>query len=196
MIDPVHITDYNRSSLELEELLLFCIAVAASNALRTATQLDKFLKMLPRMKNGESHFTAIRRYGTDHDLPDTLRRFGIRFHTSKARGFMEAANADLDLHRCDVQDLEKINGIGMKTSRFFVLHTRKNAQVACLDVHILRWLKSYCGVQVPSQTPAKKKYLELEEIFLEAAKALRMQPADLDLKIWNRERELHNPSHK
>lgn len=91
---------------------------------------------------------------------------------------------NLDLTHCTVSDLETIHGIGPKTARFFILWTQPQAQCAALDVHILRWLRSR-GYEAPRQTPAsRKRYLELEQIFLEEASKRSLLPADLDRKIW------------
>jgi hypothetical protein len=84
----------------------------------------------------------------------------------------------------EVELLECIKGIGMKTARFFVMHSRPNQQLACLDTHILAWLKDK-GHDVPKTTPSGKKYLELETIFLAYCKRMSKLPADLDLEIWN-----------
>lgn len=91
---------------------------------------------------------------------------------------------DLDLSQCTVADLEAVHGIGPKTARFFVLWTQPGAQCAALDVHVLRWLRSL-GYDAPRQTPAsRKRYHELERIFLEEAVKRNVSPADLDRKIW------------
>lgn len=91
---------------------------------------------------------------------------------------------DLDLTCCSVSDLEAVHGIGPKTARFFVLWTQPTAQCAALDVHILRWLRSL-GYDAPRQTPAsRKRYHELEQIFLQEAVKRNITPANLDRKIW------------
>jgi len=43
MIDPINFTRYDLSDSDLEEVILFCCAVAGKNALTTAKALDKFL---------------------------------------------------------------------------------------------------------------------------------------------------------
>jgi thermostable 8-oxoguanine DNA glycosylase len=83
-----------------------------------------------------------------------------------------------------VELLQCVKGIGMKTARFFVMHTRAHQMYACLDTHILAWLGDK-GHDVPKSTPQGKKYLELEKIFLDYCIEMDMMPADLDLKIWN-----------
>ena len=87
------------------------------------------------------------------------------------------------LKTISVSELESVNGIGSKTARFFVLHSQKDARVACLDVHILKWLREQ-GYSAPKQTPTKKRYAILESIFLTEAWKREMNPADLDLMIW------------
>jgi len=72
----------------------------------------------------------------------------------------------------------------MKTSRCFILHSRKDSRYAGLDTHILKFLKGY-GFKVPKATPAKKKYLELEQQFLYIADSQNKSPAELDLEVWN-----------
>lgn len=117
-----------------------------------------------------------------------MRGFGFGCYNVKSQGLIMAANSGLDLKKCSVADLEGLYGVGMKTARFFVLHTRRNARVACLDTHVLKWLAYFSGYDVPHTTPSKTKYLLLEQVFLGVADALKISPADLDLKIWNKQR--------
>lgn len=187
MIDPTKITNFDRSIEELEELLLFCIAVAGKNATTTAKNLDYLLDFGRDFSNG-SPFEIIRCLSQKYDLAELIKSFGFGCYSTKSKGFIQISYSKLDLNLCTTEDLEKIHGIGMKTSRFFVLHTRKNANVACLDTHILQWLSKHSGVKVPKQTPTRNKYLELERMFLDVSKSLKIHPADLDLKIWNMSR--------
>ena len=188
MIDPKNITKYNQTTAELEEFILFWVCAAGKNAQSAAKGLDNFLS-LPN--KGSSPFEKVNRYSEKFIqsprslfyLGIDLKFCGIGCYNQKARTFLELANSNLDLHACSAQELETITGIGMKTSRCFILHSRRNAQYAGLDVHILRYLGNL-GYTVPKQTPAKKKYLELEKVFLEIAKQKGLSPADLDLKIW------------
>ncbi len=186
MIDPVHITNYQRTSSELEELVLFCIAVAGKNATTTSANLERLLEYGRSYVNG-TPFEIIRYLSNNEDLELTMKVFGFGCFKVKSKGFIQIVNSGFDLKTCTIKELESIHGIGMKTARFFVLHTRKNARVACLDTHILKWLSSK-GHDAPKQTPAKKKYLELENIFLGICDDMNVIPADLDLNIWNTQR--------
>jgi thermostable 8-oxoguanine DNA glycosylase len=187
MVDPIHITKFDRTDLELQELLLFCIAVAGKNAITTARLLDKFL-IYAEAFGGSSHFQSICKMDEIEEVGLVMKEHGFGCYRVKSRGFVYVAKSGLNLRTCSVADLEKIPGVGLKTSRFFILHTRPNALVACLDTHVLKWLSYYTGYNVPRQTPPKKQYLELEQLFLEIARVMKTSPADLDLKIWNRQR--------
>ena len=99
---------------------------------------------------------------------------------SAFRGILEFKG---NLKNVSVEELESIKGIGSKTARFFVLHSRPKVRHAVLDTHILKWMGSL-GVNVPKATPPKKKYKELEEKFLALADERKMSVADLDLHIW------------
>jgi thermostable 8-oxoguanine DNA glycosylase len=187
MIDPVKVTDYNRTTDQLEELLLFCIAVAGKNATRTAINLEKLLQYAYDFSDG-SPFERTLALMRKEDLPTLMKSFGFGCYNIKAKGFFEAAVSKLNLKTCSVEKLEALYGVGPKTARYFILHTRENARVACLDTHVLKWLSYYTGYKVPKSTPSKKKYLELEQIFLKIADVMNISPADLDLKIWNKQR--------
>ncbi len=187
MIDPVHITDFKRTKEELEELLLFCIAVAGKNATRTAISLENLLGHGRHYCDG-TPFEIVRAIEERDGLADLMKQMGMGCYNLKSKGFLEAATSGLDLKTCSVESLEGLYGVGMKTARFFLLHTRKNARVACLDTHILKWFDYYTGHVAPRHTPSRKKYLELEKAFLQIADAMKIAPADLDLKIWNKQR--------
>lgn len=129
-------------------------------------------------------FQIVKAIEKQDGLSKTMKAFGFGCYNIKSKGFLQAADGGLDLKTCTVESLEQIHGVGMKTARFFVLHTRRNAKVACLDTHVLKWLSYYSGHTVPKQTPTRKRYLELERAFLAISEAMKIAPADLDLKIW------------
>ena len=184
MINPEKVTNYNQSDKELEEFILFWVCAAGKNGRTAARCLDKFLTR----QNATSPFSAVLKPETLDKLPEVLKECGIGGYKSKARTFFELAIASLigklNLRTCTASDLEAIHGIGRKTSRCFLLHSRKNAQAAGLDTHMLKHLKRL-GHDVPKSTPTGKKYLTLEKIVLSLAKDAGMTPAEFDLHIWN-----------
>lgn len=188
MIDPSNITNYNLSGSELEEHLLFWICAAGKNGTTAARCLDKFLKSFRGL---DTPFNTVFRVHSLYGLPETLKSFGIGCYNHKARSFYEVSVAglrgELDLKTCTTDDLEKIYGIGMKTSRCFILHSRKDARVAGLDTHILKHLRA-CGVKdVPKTTPSsKKEYKRLENEFLKMVEDSGKSVAEYDLMVWNK----------
>lgn len=197
VIDPTKVTNFNRTPEELEEFLLFCIVAAGKNSYVQSKKLEDFLANW--RQNGFTPFSWIRYLDsiTNESISNVLRkvkmgqyqRISIAFRGVATFFKYQSKHPDYHpLREIPLQTLECIKGIGMKTSRFFVMHTRKAQNYACLDTHILKWLESK-GHEVPKTTPNGVKYLELEKIFLAYANDMGMMPADLDLKIWNEAHE-------
>lgn len=204
-VDPFNITKYERTEAELEEFLLFCVAVCGHQASSTSKALDKFLSyklehdspfnhvrrildrpMEPFNGEGPAEY-GIRIFNNWRKIKRALGEAGIGCKTKVGRSFWELVYSGLNLRTCTVEDLEKIYGIGMKTSRFFIMHSRKDINnVAVLDVHVLRWLAGL-GYKVPRSTPASKsQYLKLEKIFLTHAHQSGKSVAEFDLEIWKK----------
>lgn len=190
MVDPVHFTNFNHTLVELEEKVLFSILVAGKTALTTAKCLEKFLASLHwklGIYNQFRPFHCVRQFEVA-ELAEQLHASGIGCQNSKGKSIHQLAHSGLDLRTCTVEQLEKIHGIGPKTARMFVMHTRPNQQYAALDTHILKYLRD-CGYDVPSLTPRGKRYRELEIIFLELARRAGKTAADFDLELWNMYRQ-------
>lgn len=187
MIDPTNITNYNLTDEELEEHILFWVCAAGKNGKVAASSLEILLTMITY--NNMSPFEAIRESLRIDAVPFAvmMHTAGIGCHSHKSRTFKELAYSKLNLRTCTSDDLEKIYGIGKKTSRCFILHSRKDAQCAGLDTHMLKHLKEVGVENVPKQTPSsKKQYERLEKEVLKLAKAAGMSPANYDLMIWNK----------
>lgn len=183
MIDPVNITKFDNKKEELEEVLLFWVLAAGKNAITASKSLDKFLNYIYKIyKIKNKPFDCIKKIKKD-DLPLIMKNHGIGCYNNKSKTFWQLANSNLDLKTCTAEDLEKIYGIGMKTSRCFIIHSRKDAEYAGLDVHLLHFLRDK-GYNVPTQTPTKKSYLEIEKIFLEIVRKSGISVAEYDLNIW------------
>jgi thermostable 8-oxoguanine DNA glycosylase len=100
------------------------------------------------------------------------------------RALRDLAESGIDLKTCTVEDLEAIHGIGPKTSRFIIMHSRPKQRLATLDTHILRWMRDQ-GIDTPKATPQSRKlYQKLEQKFLTLCDKCGMIPSQLDLKIW------------
>lgn len=182
MITPATITNYDRTEEELEEFLMFAILVAGKSAEQQAKKLDEFLKrcMYPQIGKPFAHIEYLTK---NNWLEIHMKEFKLGQYQRIGKAFREILKFKGKLKTVTIQELESIPGIGSKTARFFVLHSRPDARVAVLDTHILRWLRDQ-GYDAPKATPPKKKYGLLEQIFLTEAWKREMTPADLDLTIW------------
>lgn len=100
------------------------------------------------------------------------------------RGFEEHGLSDRELR--DV--LMRIPGIGPKTSAWAVRNWRGSDEVAIIDIHIYR-AGLILGIFEPHMTP-ERSYIELEERFLEFARAAGLKASILDSVMWLTMREL------
>lgn len=183
MIDPSKITKFDCTEKELQELILFWICAAGKKATTVAKGLDLLLKEGKKLFNSDVPFEIIRNFGSS--LPYKLKEHGIGCYNNKSKSMLQIAHSELDLKKCSADDLENIYGIGMKTSRCFLMHSRKNCNYAGLDTHVLKYMRE-SGIDVPKSTPTnKKKYIELERKFLEIAEKTGKSVAEFDLEIWN-----------
>jgi endonuclease III len=189
MIDPSNITNYHLDKYQLQEMLIFWVLVAGKTAKTTVKYLQLLLdKLHIQYEMNEFHpFDVIRMYDEDNPgggLEKLLKDSGFGCQKTKAKGLRQLIRSGMNLRTCSVEDLEKIYGIGPKTARCFVMHTRENARHAGIDTHLLKWLKSL-GIKVPKSTPTGRTYAHLECVFLVLADRLSMTPAALDLAVWN-----------
>ena len=175
MNTPLEVTNFNRTKEELEKFWLFCIFVAGKNS---TIQLKKLNEFLP---SNAAPFDYIR--ANISSLRQKLIDFKIGQYGRIEKSIKESL--DLDLAACSVEDLTRIHGIGPKTSRFFLLHSRRDCDHIVLDTHLLRWLRNN-GISAPKSTPSEPKYSQIEkqaqEIF--NLKFPNKALAEIDLEIW------------
>jgi thermostable 8-oxoguanine DNA glycosylase len=191
MIDPRDVTDYHRTKAQLEEFLLFCIVAAGKTAMNQAVALERFLG---RRRSWQSpldyvgwlalspqrldNALKVARLGQYSRIGPAFQAIGDCYRRNPLSPFQS-------LHSVQLADLEQVFGIGQKTSRFFVLHTRPEANVACLDTHVLKFLRARGVRHVPNYTPVGDNYARLERRYLAICRELRVDPAEFDLAIWN-----------
>jgi hypothetical protein len=205
MIDVNNIIDFNRTDEELEELILFLIAVAGKKADRTARQLTNWIDM-GGVKTNPFAIIHIRNYvpvgKTETTLLRTLKEAGFGCYTRLEKAFAQIASSNINLRTCTKEDLMKIHGIGRKSASCFLAWTRKGEEVAMLDTHLLKYLKtikgSWCysktwdksrviidllnSVEIPDSTPSSKRVYDiLEKAYLLLCECLKVDPIEHDL---------------
>ena len=124
MIDPNIITQYNLNEKELQEHILFWVCAAGKNGRTAAKCYDKFLNLIG-VNDIHLPFTVIEDLSIE-SLSKILKSCGIGCYNSKARTMWELAHSNLNLKTCGADDLEKIYGIGIKTS---IRYRHKNITV-------------------------------------------------------------------
>ena len=182
MVDPTDVTKFDRNKAELEEFLLFCVAVAGKTASQISVALERFLANGPE---AVSPFDKVRYLIKKKKLREAIIESKLGQHNKLTRAFTELVKADYDLPKITTDELETIHGVGPKTSRFFILHTQPKVRIACLDTHVLKYLGEL-GHDVPKTTPTGKRYRELEKAFIEHCDEVGKDIATLDLEVWNR----------
>jgi len=183
-INPKKITDFNRTKADLELFAIFAVCVAGKKAQQTADKVND------HFRDTETPTKRLTPFETIKSLVK-IRVFGAYLQMAKVgqykriyRALRDLAESGIDLKTCTVEDLEAIHGIGPKTSRFIIMHSRPNQRLATLDTHILRWMRDQ-GIDTPKATPQSKKlYQKLEQKFLTLCDKCGMIPSQLDLKIW------------
>ena len=179
LIDPKKITNFTRTQAELQSFFLFGLFCAGKNS-------DYAAKCLARLlvnRTGDTPFQILKELG-ETGIHNALVASRIGQYGRLTKAVMDAV--DLDLSTCTLEELMKVHGVGQKTARFFLLHTRPDCQCAVLDTHILKWLRDN-QVDAPQNTPTSvKQYKDLEEKFLFLANINFpfMSIADVDLTLW------------
>lgn len=198
-VNPDVLPRYDRSREEQEAFLIFSVLAAAKNSAVQAQKLDDFLttpvrnglyafdpeeadspfEWLYELHKGACLETACKKHG--------LGKYGLIvpcFRELGRRANGTAEKNDLNPLDTSVEELEELRGVGKKTSRFFLLHTDRQAEVAALDTHILDWLGEQ-GYNVPNKTPTSQgRYNEIEAHFLAESRRRGLTPANLDIAIW------------
>ena len=182
-VDPFAITDFSRTDSQLEAMFVFCCCVAGKRATMISRMVDDFLG---GCGYAGSPFERIRTMVRESTLTDNLRRARIGKYGLLARLFsLATAPGALDLRKAAPADLEAFPGIGPKTARFFILHSRAGAHVAVIDTHMLKYLRAIGVERVPDAIPRGKEYLRLEAVILAEADRLGLSAADFDLQVWS-----------
>ena len=184
LINPKKITNFNRTKADLELFAIFAVCVAGKKAQQTADKVND------HFRDTETPTKRLTPFETIESLVK-IKVFGAFLQMAKFgqykriyRALRDLAESGIDLKTCSVEDLEAIHGIGPKTSRFIIMHSRPNQRLATLDTPILRWMRDQ-GIDTPKATPQSRKlYQKLEQKFLTLCDKCAILPSQLDLKIW------------
>jgi thermostable 8-oxoguanine DNA glycosylase len=181
MVDLLNPTNFNRTEVELQEFWLVAICVAGKNGPIQAKKVHQFLEGIP----GNAPFDKIRNLIKSKKLKKKLQKVKMGQYRRIEKAFSKSIN--LNLNTCTLDDLLYIPGVGNKTARFFLLHSRAGCDYVVLDTHVLRFLREECVLQnIPKSTPSGRQYNLLEQ---QARAAIHRKfplysAAVADINIW------------
>ncbi len=184
MITPTSITKFDRSDAELEMFWIFCLLVAGKNSDWAAGAVLRLLSH----RGIRTPFEYLRE--NENELHNLLVAHKVGQYGRLERAIKQSLS--LDLRTATLDELVAVFGVGPKTARMFLLHSRRDAMVAVLDVHILRWMREECGMDdSPTQTPPMTGGQYSNYIYWEAICLSCMQNrfpnvpvAEVDLMLW------------
>jgi len=123
---------------------------------------------------------------------EELRKYlnGVRFPDKKAIYVIEARERLSEIKevmKCDPKEfrawlIENVKGLGQKESAHFMRNIGFKG-LPIIDVHIQNFLRKI-GRYSEEGSLTKKRYVELENKFLELSKELKIPPEKLDIAIW------------
>ncbi len=158
--------------------LCFCVLTANGSA-------EKGIKIQKEV--GAEGFLTL----NERDLSRRLKELGHRFPNSRA-GYIvhnrKLANALPRVYRMSPENarewlVNNFKGIGYKEASHF-LRNIGVFDLAILDKHVLRWMKREGLLNEVPKTLTRKRYLEIEEIFVREAKKRGLAPGVFDLFVW------------
>ena len=138
MIDPLNVTNAARTPAELGGVspLLHCRRGQESLWISRRSNSSGVL-------GGCKPFAFIRASDREGKLEARLRAAKLGKYSLLGRGFRQLASSGIDLARCTWEDLTAFPGIGIKTAKFFILHSRSRQMHGVLDTHVLGWMREH-----------------------------------------------------
>jgi hypothetical protein len=188
-IDAGAYIGYDKSISALQRDLVWQMMSAGKTQKQMGKKAEQFLAALfVTVPHALTIFEAFAALDID-EIRRVMRIPLVGKYQSLGQGFYELGRADLDLRTCEPEDLEKITGVGRKTSRFFLMGSRPGVRYAILDTHVLNFMRSELGIPTPNATPGSSaKYRKLEIAWLAHCDAIGRgaDVAAYDLEIWKR----------
>ena len=187
LVDVMNPYNPKRNTAELQHFLMVCMLVAGKTAY---IQNKKFIAFKAEFNNF-GIFDAIYFSGIDFAM-QMARKHGLGKYTLFEKFIKEFYILNLDLKSCTAEELEKLPGIGFKSSRFLLINCRENYRCAVLDTWILKFLKTKFN-NIPSSTPTSKfQYSRIENLYLDYCDNNNLNPRILDLELWKQSSRKEN----
>ena len=186
MINPAEVTNYNRTQYELEEFILFCINVAGKKSSIEAPKLEVFIERAKDTTKETTPFNCIRKLIKLGRLQEIMHWAKLSPYKQRYNSYVAAVQIQ-DLQTVDLNRLLQVPGVGLKTTRFFLSHSREDFDEPMLDTHILQFLRDQGYSGAPKSTPSNVGiYNYYANVFKMFARTMGKSVTDLDLEIWKK----------
>lgn len=172
------VTRFNRSNEELERFMLLALAVSGKKAI---IQEPKVLELIEKNKINNGVLSYLNLF-TKEEIIEKLKEVKLGQYNRIASAIIKLKSNNL--HTIDVNILSEI--VGYKTARFFVLHSRANQKLICLDTHLLKFFNNAGLTKFNyNNRPNKKQYLELENELVSNLESRGITNfASFDFAVW------------
>lgn len=192
-INPKEITDLNRTKPQKEKFLLFCVLCAGKSSDVMAEKLEQLLE--PVNPGGWPRF-ELKAAPLDY-LVNLLRNGRLREVLEKHKigkyklltdfvAFLEPLVMHYKVTEWDRDGLVLAPGISYKTASLYRMHCFGD-RIACLDTHVLRWLRNEGFKGVPKASPSNwDTYRHWENVFLGECYKRDVEPNHFDLDLWKK----------
>lgn len=181
----INLKNPGKTTDSLQKFLLFCLFTQRMNAEDASQRLDKFLSWSCEgsrlaFRIPMTPFQKVRYLIRTCNLTRAL----LECELGPLGRFEQALPyvCELAVYTATLRDLERIPGIGPKTSRMFLMFGRgEKHDHVILDQHILDWLARR-GYRVPAKVSGEQ-YTRLETAFVREANSMGILPGKLDEAI-------------
>ena len=186
MINPAEVTNYNRTQYQLEEFILFGINVAGKKSSIEAPKLEVFIERAKNITKETLPFNCIRKLIELGRLQEIMHWAKLSPYKQRYNSYVAVSKIQ-DLRTVTLNRLLEVAGVGLKTARFFLSHSREDFDEPMLDTHILRFLRDEGYKDAPKSTPSNVGiYDYYANAFKMLARTLGKSVTDLDLEIWKK----------
>jgi len=186
MINPAEVTNYNRTQYQLQEFILFGINVAGKKSSIEAPKLEVFIERAKNITKETLPFNCIRKLIELGRLQEIMHWAKLSPYKQRYNSYVAVSKIQ-DLQTVTLNKLLEVAGIGLKTARFFLSHSREDFDEPMLDTHILRYLRDQGYKDAPKSTPSSLPiYSYYANAFKMLARTLGKSVTDLDLEIWKK----------
>ena len=161
-----------------------CINVAGKKSSIESPKLEVFLQRAKDITKESSPFNCIKKLIQLGRLQEIMHWAKLSPYKQRYNSYVDAVKLG-DLQKVTLNRLLQVPGIGLKTARFFLSHSREDFDEPMLDTHILQFLRDNGYRNAPKSTPSNLGvYNYYANIFKMFARVSGKSVTDLDLEIW------------